>query len=290
MMKFVFAILVLLAMFMEGNAKSKVRHAIHKNQRRLLKTAVLHQDEPLQSDQPSVGFKFPVEVDMTEFASEVKETLTSLKHGLVRANNNITANSDRISFVEAKTEHNEIEIDNIIEGLNSTDLKKEIKSLQADNKVIHCRLQDIDPRTITYTGTPGASSEYNEAHGAKSAFKRQSSGDKPYANAKGGLPLTVWYQFNKPQVVSKISLRSRNDVYDQAEQAPEDLTFKGSDDCLSWVPLKTVAHAGFTTKDDLKVFKIPCSARRAYRCYGIESSQSHGGGEYVSLQDVIMYG
>jgi len=159
-----------------------------------------------------------------------------------------------------------------------------------------CHRQDILPATITYSGTAGATSEYSASHAAENAFKPQGSGKYPWANHAGELPATVWYKFEKPQTVAKISLRARNDQYHpNAEQAPEDIIFKGSDDCENWVTLKSVAHAGFTVKGEKREFEIPCSARAAYTCYGMEVSRNHGnnvnsGGEYVSIQDTVMYG
>jgi len=159
-----------------------------------------------------------------------------------------------------------------------------------------CRRQDILPAIITYSGTAGATSEFSATHSAENAFKPQESGEYPWANIAGGLPATVWYRFDEPQTVAKISLRARNDQYHpNAEQAPEDIIFKGSDDCENWVTLKSVAHAGFTVKGEKREFEIPCSARAAYTCYGMEVSRNHGnnvnsGGEYVSIQDTVMYG
>ena len=155
-----------------------------------------------------------------------------------------------------------------------------------------CHRQDILPATITYSGKAGATSVYESAasHSAENAFKPQGSGKYPWANIAGELPATVWYKFDKPQTVAKISLRSRNDAHKDASQAPEDITFKGSDDCENWVTLKSVTHAGFTVGDEKREFEIPCHARGAYTCYGITVNAPHGGGSHVSIADTIMYG
>ena len=174
-------------------------------------------------------------------------------------------------------------------------MEQEVESLETEceplrtNFELYCRIQDGNMKAIPYAGTPGATSQYASNHGAASAFKPQGEGDKPYATDGTEGPHTVWYKFEEPHIVAKISLRSRND-WTTVEQAPEDLTFKGSDDCETWVTLKEVAHAGFTEGGEKREFSIPCSARSAYRCYGITVSESTSTSySHVSLADVVMY-
>ena len=196
-------------------------------------------------------------------------------------------------------------------GTRFTNLLLQIDSLRVniaanDQKIVKiqkqalCLRQYLFPTRIKYSGTAGATSEhthdgYLDYHAAAKAFRPQTSGERPWANSEGKLPATVWFKFDEPQTVVKISLRARNDDYSYAQQAPEDITFKASDDCENWVTLKSVAHAGFTVKGEKREFEIPCSARGAYRCYGIESSKNHAnnkgsGGEFVSIADTVMYG
>ena len=154
-----------------------------------------------------------------------------------------------------------------------------------------CRFQDAHISAISYSGKPGATSQFADNHGPQYAFKPE--GVAPYATSGSGKAETVWYEFIEPQIVAKISLRSRKGAsWNTAPQASEDLTFKGSDDCQTWVTLKSVAHAGFTKNNETRAFVIPCKARRAYKCYGIGVKKAHGGKaeKHVSLANVVMYG
>jgi len=87
-MKLVFTILVLLALLTEGKEKSGVRHANHKNHalgmRKLVKTAVLHEDEALRNFNGTAmpelpeRFQFPVVVDLTEFERMLEQRFNSI--------------------------------------------------------------------------------------------------------------------------------------------------------------------------------------------------------------------
>jgi len=92
MMKLVIAILVLLALFTEGKGKSGVQQAYHNNNalnmRRLVKTAVLHQDEALRNSTGTAmpelpeSFQFPVVVDLTEFEHKLEQRFDSINENI----------------------------------------------------------------------------------------------------------------------------------------------------------------------------------------------------------------
>jgi len=187
-----------------------------------------------------------------------------------------------------------------------TELIKEIMSLHADlpddAKILEIQQQALCLREaaypeiseIPYEGTPGATNYWGAGHEAEKAFQVQPKHSYPYATSTD-LPATVWFKFDEPQIVAKISLRSRNDMYEEAQQAPADLTFKGSDDCEDWKTIMIVDDADFTERGQKREFQIPCSARGAYRCYGIEVSRNRGTltsgcTRCVSFANVVMYG
>jgi len=180
-----------------------------------------------------------------------------------------------------------LEDDNKTESLENriTNMEEEIESLRRENICVY------HGRRIPFNGSAGATCRNDEKHPAENAFKPQQQGKYPYATEEDNFPATVWFKFNQPQTVKKISIRSRNDVYDDARQAPEDLTFVASDDCSKWVTLSQVEHAGFTKKGEAREFVIPCIT--AFKCYGITVNKSHrpdlSMGKYVSFADVVMY-
>merc|ERR1712189_142005 len=86
--KLVFAILVLNALFTDGKGKSGERHANHENHalniRKLVKTAVMHQDEALRNSTGTAmpelpeSFQFPIVVDLTEFEHMLEQRFDSI--------------------------------------------------------------------------------------------------------------------------------------------------------------------------------------------------------------------
>jgi len=98
-MKLVFAILVLLALLTEGKEKSGERPANFKNHalgmRKLVKTAVLHEDEALRkfngTAMPELPerFQFPVVVDLTEFERMLEQRFNSINGNIDSINGNI---------------------------------------------------------------------------------------------------------------------------------------------------------------------------------------------------------
>jgi len=125
-MKFVLAILVLLVLFTEGNGNRDVRRAHQKNHKlkmkQLRKTAALPQDEPAPSPMPPVSFKFPVEVDLTEVKSMLERrfaVIDTIQNQLAAIAAEVTANYDRIAFVESKATTNENEIESVRSSLGN---------------------------------------------------------------------------------------------------------------------------------------------------------------------------
>jgi len=98
-MKLVFAILVLNALFTDGKGKSGERHANHENHalniRKLVKTAVMHQDEALRNSTGTAmpelpeSFQFPIVVDLTEFEHMLEQRFNSINGNINSINGNI---------------------------------------------------------------------------------------------------------------------------------------------------------------------------------------------------------
>jgi len=112
-MKFVFAILVQLVLFTEGNENRDVRHTNQKNHKlnmkRLLNPAVLLKDQPAPSLMPPVSFKFPVEVDLTELESMLEKrfaVIDMIQNQLAVVKADVSTNGDQLAVVKADVSTN----------------------------------------------------------------------------------------------------------------------------------------------------------------------------------------
>jgi len=183
-MKFVFAILVQLVLFTEGNESRDVRHTNHKNHKlntkRLLKTAVLLKDQPAPSLKPPVSFKFPVEVDLTELESMLEKRFAVIdmiqnQLAVVEANvstngDRISANDDRISSVESKATTNENKIGSLTSSGMSFCQTGVAGCSSCPGKDTDGQTEDVDPFEVEVTfpkkfpGTPNVTTALNEIY------------------------------------------------------------------------------------------------------------------------------
>jgi len=178
----------------------------------------------------------------------------------------------------------------MVNGLDTDLIKLEKKFAKMESTMgqkkdkCEVRMQSSDLIKATYSGTPGASSEWSTTHTADNAFKPQVG--KPWASKS--LPATVWYKFNYYFKLAKISFSSRNDG--SWDQTPKTFEAVGSYDCSNWHVLKSVSNANFTKGGQTKAWDIPCEKQKSYRCYGIKASANSGhGSQLVSLANTQMY-
>jgi len=167
---------------------------------------------------------------------------------------------------------------------NSTDaVMAKFTKLESSTKC-EIRMQSSDLLKATYSGTPGASSEWSTTHTKDKAFKPES--DKPWASSS--LPATVWYKFNYQFKLAKISFTSRAESTNW-DQVPKTFEVVGSYDCSKWYVLKSVSNAKFTAEGQTKAWEIPCEKQKSYKCYGVKASASSGQKTLVALANTKMY-
>jgi len=182
-MKFVFAILVQLVLFTEGNENRDVRHTNQKNHKlnmkRLLNPAVLLKDQPAPSLMPPVSFKFPVEVDLTELESMlekrfavidmIQNQLAVVVADVSTYGDRFSAYDDRISSVESKATTNENKIGNLTSsGLSSCEVGTYFTSGHAGG-VIDERKTVFFKRN--FTRTPQVIASVQRFYGEKSTLR-----------------------------------------------------------------------------------------------------------------------
>ena len=120
----------------------------------------------------------------------------------------------------------------------------------------------------SYSGVPGASSEWRSDHNAALAFKPQTT-KWAWAPKDNSLPPIIWYHFDYPFALAKISFTSRNG--DAWDQTPKTFDVVGSHDCSNWNILKSVTNAEFTSGGQTKLWNIPCKSQKPYECFGIRA-------------------
>jgi len=159
-----------------------------------------------------------------------------------------------------------------------------------------CKVKPSDLIKVSYSGTPGASSEWINVdpknplpHHAALAFKPQDGW--PWASkAEGPLPATIWYKFDHSFTLAKISFTSRTGPNAFWQQTPKTFDIVGSNDCSNWNVLKSVSNSGFTKGGQTKAWEIPCEKQKWYKCYGIKASAAMDASfKLVSLVNIQMY-
>ena len=75
--------------------------------------------------------------------------------------------------------------------------------------------------SVAFVGTAKASSEHNDDHAAKMAFKPQQGSSNPWCSGNG-LPQDVWFQFENDFVLTKIGFSSRIHAEGEIFQAPKE--------------------------------------------------------------------
>jgi len=145
------------------------------------------------------------------------------------------------------------------------------------------KMQSSDLIKVSYSGKPGASTEWRDDHSAAHAFKPQTGW--PWASKD--LPATIWYNFNHSFRLAKISFTSRKSLW---SQTPKTFEIVGSNDCSNWDVLTSVSNAGFIKGGQTKAWEISCEKQKLYKCYGIRASAAMDPNcKLVSLVNIQMY-
>ena len=135
----------------------------------------------------------------------------------------------------------------------------------------------------SYSGKPGASSEYSSQYGVANAF--QPDLDKFWTTKGNGVPATVWYHFDYTFTLARISFSPRPVSW---AQVPKTFDVIGSDDCSNWHVLKSVTNSEFSKSGQTKSWDIPCESQKPYECYGIRATRTVAGGSMLSLTNIQM--
>ena len=155
--------------------------------------------------------------------------------------------------------------------------------IQSAGNKCKVKMQSSDLIKASYSGKPGASTEWRDDHSAAHAFKPQTGW--PWASKD--LPATIWYNFNHSFRLAKISFTSRKLWW---SQTPKTFEIVGSNDCSNWDVLMSVSNAGFTDGSQTKAWEISCEKQKSYKCYGIKASAPIDPyWKLVSLANIQMY-
>jgi len=198
----------------------------------------------------------------------------------------ITGLSDKIADIQAQQSKMMKIIENqknVLEDLGAEmkQLLKHIKTIQPkDTEEIQltefsASIQPTEPPTesptssmpkrgkielITERGKPGASSVYDNRHGAALAFI---SNDDYWLPEDKQLPATIWMRFPRAHRLAAIGYRNYKNGYD-----PKSLQVIGSNDCATWTTLLTVDNTGFTKTKEFRKWYIPAQNQQMFSCLG----------------------
>jgi len=135
-------------------------------------------------------------------------------------------------------------------------------------------------------GQSGASSSF-WSHSSRYAFLYYNKFFSTYWSSKDySMPATIWYDFTRPVYPVSFSFSSANTGN---LKYPTAFDFVGSNDCSSWKVLKRVEYSGFTANKQTRSWQVPCSARKAYSCYGIRATRLRLHESNVALTHVKMF-
>ena len=148
-------------------------------------------------------------------------------------------------------------------------------------------VEDLDQ--IAYNGVAGASSVYGPSFKAENAFNADRWGSNLLPDGSLDRHPYLYFKFNSKLKVIKFSFLGRIPS-SHLGQTCEEFVFVASNDCKSWVKVKSVTKAGFTYSAEKRSWGIPCSSQGMYRCYGINCiNRKDGSAGSQVVTDLRMY-
>jgi len=153
--------------------------------------------------------------------------------------------------------------------------------------------EDENAKLIHYDGNPHTNTAYSSSFGAANAFRQEYGVGEPYMSKT--LPALVWYKFNNDVCISKISMMTQRPCprgrqgcsWRSMCKAPASLKVLGSNDCSSWVVLKSVENTGFTGLNQMKSWEFN---KKRYSCIGVRFLTVKGNCAEVAIHNIQMYG
>jgi len=149
---------------------------------------------------------------------------------------------------------------------------------------------NIERSLVSFSGGSAGASSSLGGHAPAQAFELDAWKGKsiyPWANLNTeSFPHTVWYNFPHAIEVAQFAFSSRDGPC-CLEQSPTEFQLLGSNDCQAWNFIG-VYRTKFTSFKQEKLWTIPVSLRKSYKCYGVKVTKVTSG-VYAAIQHLKFY-